>query len=74
MNKGEFDKAREAYEQALALEPGNVMIERNYDLFSEINDRAKSSARLVKPHRKSRVLMDSLTEHLCHSSRRGPDF
>ncbi len=39
-HEGEFDKAREAYEQAVALEPGNVMIQQNYDLFREINDRA----------------------------------
>ena len=39
-HEGEFDKAREAYEKALALEPGNVMIQQNYDLFREINDRA----------------------------------
>ena len=39
-HEGEFDKAREAYEKALELEPGNVVIEQNYDLFREINDRA----------------------------------
>ena len=39
-HEGEFDKAREAYERALALEPGNLMIQQNYDLFREINDRA----------------------------------
>lgn len=38
--EGKFDEAREAYEKALALEPGNVMIQQNYDLFREINDRA----------------------------------
>ena len=36
---GRFDKAREAYERALDLEPGNMMIQQNYDLFREINDR-----------------------------------
>ena len=39
-HEGEFDKAREAYEKALELEPGNLMIQQNYDLFREINDRA----------------------------------
>ena len=39
-HRGEFDKAREAYEKALELEPGNVIIQQNYDLFREINDRA----------------------------------
>lgn len=37
--EGRFDKAREAYERALDLEPGNTMIQQNYDLFREINDR-----------------------------------
>jgi len=29
-----------AYEKALELEPNNVLIKQNYDLFREINDRA----------------------------------
>ena len=37
--QGMFDKAREAYETALDLDPNNVMIQQNYDLFREINDR-----------------------------------
>lgn len=40
---GEFDKAREAYESAVELEPDNLMIQQNYDLFREINDRTSSS-------------------------------
>lgn len=36
---GEFEKARQAYEKALALEPKSQMIRQNYDLFKEINDR-----------------------------------
>ena len=36
---GDLDKAREAYERALALEPGDVFITQNYELFREINDR-----------------------------------
>ena len=37
---GRFDEARSAYEKALELEPNNVLIKQNYDLFREINDRA----------------------------------
>ena len=39
--QGNFDKAREAYEKAVTLEPNNVLFRQNYDLFKEINDRAK---------------------------------
>jgi tetratricopeptide (TPR) repeat protein len=38
-HEGQLEKAREAYEKALALEPNNVQIRQNYDLFKEINDR-----------------------------------
>lgn len=38
-HEGQFDKAREAYERALDLDPTNMMIQQNYDLFREINDR-----------------------------------
>ncbi len=41
-HQGSFDKARDAYEMALELEPDNVMIQQNYDLFREINDRIES--------------------------------
>ena len=34
-----MDKARAAYEKALALEPGNEFIIQNFELFKEINDR-----------------------------------
>jgi Flp pilus assembly protein TadD len=37
--QGEFEKAREAYEKAVELEPDNEMIQQNFDLFKEINDR-----------------------------------
>jgi Flp pilus assembly protein TadD len=37
---GQFDKARAAYEKALALDPENIHIRQNYELFREINDRA----------------------------------
>lgn len=42
---GRFDAARDAYERALDLEPDNVMIQQNYDLFREINDRVNPSDR-----------------------------
>ena len=38
-HEGELDKAREAYEKALRLEPANPLIKQNYELFKEINDR-----------------------------------
>jgi Flp pilus assembly protein TadD len=41
---GKFDEAKKAYEKALALEPKNLMIRQNYDLFKEINDRTKRRA------------------------------
>ena len=40
-HEGQLDKARKAYEKALQLDPKNQMIRQNYDLFKEINDRAK---------------------------------
>ena len=42
-HEGQLDKARKAYEKALALEPNNPQIRQNYDLFKEINDRAVQS-------------------------------
>ena len=39
-HEGQLDKARKAYEKALAIEPNNANIRQNYDLFKEINDRA----------------------------------
>ena len=38
---GRFDDARKAYETAIKLDPKNVMIRQNYDLFKEINDRTQ---------------------------------
>jgi Tfp pilus assembly protein PilF len=38
---GKFDEARKAYEKALEIEPNNQLIQQNYDLFKEINDRTK---------------------------------
>lgn len=44
-HEGQLDKAREAYEKAVELEPNNLYIRQNYDLFKEINDRANSEDR-----------------------------
>jgi Tfp pilus assembly protein PilF len=41
-HEGQLDKARRAYEKALAIEPNNVQIRQNYELFKEINDRTGS--------------------------------
>lgn len=38
-HEGEFDKARDAYEKAIELQPDNALIKQNYELFKEINDR-----------------------------------
>jgi Tfp pilus assembly protein PilF len=39
--EGRFDDADKAYQKAMELDPKNVMIRQNYDLFKEINDRTK---------------------------------
>lgn len=41
---GKFEQAGKAYEKALELEPQNLSIQQNYDLFKEINDRAKRNS------------------------------
>jgi Flp pilus assembly protein TadD len=38
---GRFDEARKAYETAIKLDPKNMLIQQNYDLFKEINDRTQ---------------------------------
>ena len=43
--EGRLDEAREAYETALDLDPNNLRIEQNYDLFLEVNDRVTQSSR-----------------------------
>ena len=43
-HEGKFDDAKKAYEKALQLDPKNLMIRQNYDLFKEINDRTKRRA------------------------------
>jgi Flp pilus assembly protein TadD len=37
--QGEFEKARNAYQKALELNPNNQYVKQNYELFKEINDR-----------------------------------
>ena len=41
-HEGQLDKARKAYEKALALAPNDAQIRQNYELFKEINDRTSS--------------------------------
>jgi Tfp pilus assembly protein PilF len=38
-HEGQLEKARQAYEKAIAIEPNNPQIRQNYELFKEINDR-----------------------------------
>jgi Tfp pilus assembly protein PilF len=38
-HEGQLDKARQAYEKAVALDPNNPQIRQNFELFKEINDR-----------------------------------
>jgi Tfp pilus assembly protein PilF len=38
-HEGDFEKARQAYEKAVELEPNNALLKQNYELFKEINDR-----------------------------------
>ena len=40
-HSGKFDYARKAYETAIKLDPKNMLIRQNYDLFKEINDRTQ---------------------------------
>jgi Flp pilus assembly protein TadD len=44
-HEGELDEAREAYEKAMRLDPGNALIKQNYELFKEINDRTSRDNR-----------------------------
>jgi Tfp pilus assembly protein PilF len=37
--QGAFDRAREAYEKALKLDPGNLYVQQNFDLFREADDK-----------------------------------
>jgi len=42
-HEGLLEKAGEAYERALKLEPNNAMVRQNFDLFKEIHDRTNQS-------------------------------
>jgi Flp pilus assembly protein TadD len=39
---GQFDKAQQAYGKALELDPGNVQVRQNFELFKELNERRSS--------------------------------
>lgn len=43
-HEGDLAKAKDAYERALKIEPNNIQIRQNYELFKEINDRAGEKA------------------------------
>ena len=43
--QGEFDKARDAYERALKLKPGQLYIQQNYDLFREADEKRNRKAK-----------------------------
>lgn len=45
---GEFDKARQAYEKALALKPSDIYIQQNFDLFREADDKRNRKSRRKK--------------------------
>ena len=42
-HEGMLDKAAEAYERALKLEPNNALVRQNFELFKEIHDRTNQS-------------------------------
>jgi Flp pilus assembly protein TadD len=46
---GEFDGARKAYEKALAVKPGDLYIQQNYDLFREADDKRNRKSRKKRP-------------------------
>ncbi|HEX4347451.1 MAG TPA: tetratricopeptide repeat protein [Vicinamibacterales bacterium] len=43
-HEGQLAKAKVAYEKALKIDPNNIQIRQNYELFKEINDRASDKA------------------------------
>ena len=43
-HEGQLDKAADAYERALKLEPENAMVRQNFELFKEIHDRSNQSS------------------------------
>ncbi len=42
-HEGMLDKAAEAYERALKLEPDNALVRQNFELFKEIHDRTNQN-------------------------------
>jgi Tfp pilus assembly protein PilF len=42
-HEGQLDKAAEAYERALKLEPNNQLVRQIFELFKEIHDRTNQS-------------------------------
>jgi Tfp pilus assembly protein PilF len=42
-HEGMLDKAAEAYERALKLDPNNTLVRQNFELFKEIHDRTLQS-------------------------------
>jgi Tfp pilus assembly protein PilF len=42
-HEGQMDKARAAYEKAVALAPKDSQIRQNYELFKEVNERSGSA-------------------------------
>ena len=42
-HEGMLEKAAEAYERALKLEPNNALVRQNFELFKEIHDRTNQS-------------------------------
>ena len=45
---GDFDTARKCYEKALALKPGDMYIQQNFDLFREADDKRNRKTRRRK--------------------------
>jgi Tfp pilus assembly protein PilF len=43
-HEGLLEKAGEAYERALKLEPNNPMVRQNFELFKEIHDRTTNQS------------------------------
>lgn len=43
--QGDFAKAREVYDRALALKPNDTYIQQNYDLFREADDKRNRKAK-----------------------------
>jgi Tfp pilus assembly protein PilF len=42
-HEGMLDRAAEAYERALKLEPNNNLVRQNFELFKEIHERTTES-------------------------------